>query len=54
MRLLEKRTRFREWPLASIIPDREAFFAFLQERWPPFLDRLAVPAAAREDPPSER
>ena len=54
VRLLEKRTRFREWPLASIIPDREAFFAFLQERWPPFLDRLAVPAAAREDPPSER
>ena len=54
VRLLEKRTRFREWPLASIIPDREAFFAFLQERWPLFLDRLAVPAAAREDPPSER
>ena len=54
VRLLEKRTCFREWRLASIIPDREAFFAFLQERWPPFLDRLAVPAAAREDPPSER
>ena len=53
MRLLEERPRFREWPLASIVPDREAFFAFLQERWPPFLDRLAVPSADREEPPSE-
>lgn len=32
---------FEGWPLDSIIPDREAFFAFLQERWPIFLDRSA-------------
>ena len=38
MRLLEKRTCFREWRLASIIPDREAFFAFLQD----VLPRVAV------------
>ena len=27
---------FKEWPLEAIIPDREAFFSFLQERWPIF------------------
>ena len=27
---LAQRSRFRDWPLARIIPDREAFFAFLQ------------------------
>ena len=52
--LLEKRQRLRAWPLANIIPDREAFFAFLQERWPPYLDRMAAPAAARERPSAAR
>ncbi|MCK4485926.1 MAG: BREX-3 system phosphatase PglZ [Desulfobacterales bacterium] len=32
---------FEDWPLENIVPDRAAFFAFLQERWPIFLDRLA-------------
>ena len=32
---------FENWPLEEIVPDREAFFAFLQERWPVFLDRAA-------------
>ncbi len=32
--------RFAGWPLEAIVPDRTAFFAFLQERWPLFLDRL--------------
>ncbi len=31
--------RFPDWPLEQIVPDREAFFAFLQERWPVFLRR---------------
>lgn len=34
---------FEDWPLETIIPNREAFFAFLQERWPVFLDFLAKP-----------
>ena len=51
---LGRRPRFRDWPLARIISDREAFFAFLQERWLPFLDRLTEPSAVREDPPSVR
>lgn len=49
---LVRKPRFRNWPLSSIIPDREAFFAFLQERWPHFLDRLATPSAVREEPPA--
>ena len=31
-----------DWPLESIVSDRQAFFTFLQERWPIFLDRLAA------------
>ena len=37
---LQRNPAFRPWPLAQIVPDRDAFFAFLQERWPIFLDRL--------------
>ena len=37
---------FDSWPIATVVPDREAFFAFLQERWPLFLDRLAGDAKA--------
>ena len=39
--LLRRGGVFASWPLATILPDRDAFFAFLQERWPRFLDRLA-------------
>ena len=47
---LAKRSRFREWPLARIVPDREAFFAFLQERWPSFLDGMTADGGVREGP----
>ncbi len=33
---------FEDWPLEKIVPDREAFFVFLQERWPIFLNRSAT------------
>jgi hypothetical protein len=36
------------WPLEDIVPDEEAFFAFLQERWPVFLSRLSKVDLARE------
>ena len=39
--LLRQGGAFASWPLEAILPDRDAFFAFLQERWPLFLDRLA-------------
>ncbi len=30
---------FQTWPLETILPDRQAFFTFLQERWPRFVRR---------------
>ena len=39
VQVLQQDPVFAQWPLAQIVPDREAFFAFLQERWPIFLDR---------------
>ena len=39
--LLRQGGAFASWPLETVLPDRDAFFAFLQERWPLFLDRLA-------------
>ena len=38
VQLLRRRVNFEDWPLEIIVPDRQAFFAFLQERWPIFLD----------------
>lgn len=38
--LLQAQPGFREWPLAQIIPERAAFLAFLQERWPAFLQQI--------------
>ncbi|MEW6273804.1 MAG: BREX-3 system phosphatase PglZ [Bacillota bacterium] len=42
IQLLRQDGTFDGWPLEAIVPDREAFFAFLQERWPVFLDRIAA------------
>ena len=39
--LLRRSGGFDSWPLEAIVPNREAFFSFLQERWPLFLNRLA-------------
>ena len=36
--LLKQNTIFSNWPLEDIVPDRTAFWAFLQERWPAYLD----------------
>jgi hypothetical protein len=38
--ILRQTNSFDDWPLEVLAADREAFFAFLQERWPIFLDRL--------------
>jgi hypothetical protein len=42
IQLLRQNSTFDSWPLEIIIPDRELFFSFLQERWPMFLDREAA------------
>jgi len=39
IQVLRQNDGFEGWPLDFIIPDREAFYAFFQERWPIFLDR---------------
>ncbi len=51
IQVLRRSGRFEDWPLEAIIPDAQAFFAFLQERWPVFLDSLAKPKddAVHED-----
>lgn len=42
IQLLRQSNVFEDWPLETLVSDREAFFAFLQERWPIFLDREAA------------
>ena len=42
IQVLRQNGLFKKWPLDKIISDREAFFVFLQERWPAFLDRMAA------------
>jgi hypothetical protein len=44
VQVLRQSSTFDSWPIGTIVPDREAFFAFLQERWPLFLNRLAANA----------
>lgn len=51
IQLLRQNNAFDDWPLETLVTDREAFFAFLQERWPIFLDREAAKGTSgvRED-----
>jgi hypothetical protein len=37
IQVLKGHDGFKAWPLSEIVPDDEAFFTFLQERWPVFL-----------------
>ncbi|MFM7471748.1 MAG: BREX-3 system phosphatase PglZ [Nodosilinea sp.] len=40
IQFLQDYPEFKTWPVSEIVSDAEAFFAFLQERWPIFLTRL--------------
>lgn len=51
--VLKARDSFRNWPLEEIIPEEEAFFAFLQERWPVYLDRQFSETETESEPESE-
>lgn len=51
VRVLREHGGFKAWPLDEIVPDEEAFFAFLQERWPVFLGRLIKADQVRDDSP---
>ena len=41
VQVLRQQYAFHSWPLDEIVPDDKAFFAFLQERWPVFLNSLS-------------
>lgn len=51
IQVLKGHDGFKAWLLSEIVPDDEAFFAFLQERWPLFLSRLGSAHQVREDSP---
>lgn len=51
IQVLKGHDGFKAWPLSEIVPDDEAFFAFLQERWPLFLSRIGSANQVREDSP---
>lgn len=36
---LKEAGHFQDWPLEKLVPDRDLFFAFLEERWPIFVER---------------
>ena len=42
IQILRQTDSFAGWPLERIVPYREAFLSFLQERWPLFLNRGQV------------
>jgi len=50
VQLLKENNHFHDWPLDIIVFDDKAFFAFLQERWPVFLDRLSHGNQTFEEP----
>lgn len=51
--VLKEQGNFQSWPLDAVVKDEEAFFAFIQERWPVFLESRrrtsADPNTAGED-----
>ncbi len=51
IQILKGYDRFKAWPLSDIVSDDEAFFAFLQERWPFFLSQLGSINHVWEDSP---
>jgi hypothetical protein len=51
IQVLKGHDGFKAWPLSEIVPDDEAFFAFLQERWPLFLSRLGSANQVQKDSP---
>ncbi len=51
IQVLKGHDEFKPWPLSEIVPDGEAFFAFMQERWPIFLSEFANIDQVRETSP---
>ncbi|NQV32390.1 MAG: BREX-3 system phosphatase PglZ [Phycisphaeraceae bacterium] len=47
--VLKDNSGFKTWPISEIVKDGEAFFTFLQERWPLFLSSLGGDNRIREE-----
>lgn len=47
---LRERHLFQDWPLETIIPDRQAFFTFLQLRWSHFVRRQLTTSKQAAEP----
>ena len=47
--VFESSGSFKGWSLSQIIPDAEQFFAFIQERWPIFLENFKQDNQVKED-----
>jgi hypothetical protein len=54
VRILRQNDIFDNWPLENIIPNREDFFAFLQERWSLYLDNLAKDKEKKSKEPGDK
>lgn len=52
VQILKNQPLFALWPLDQIVSDDKAFFDFLQERWPVFLDRVDERTANQLHEPS--
>lgn len=48
---LRKNPQLAQWPLEEILPNRSAFFRFLQDRWLPFVQRQLVRNGISSDLP---
>ena len=48
---LQKNSQLAQWPLEEILPNRAAFFRFLQDRWLPFVQRQLVQNGISSDLP---
>jgi hypothetical protein len=42
VKILKNKKIFDDWQLEKIVPDKEAFLAFLQERWAPFVESTLI------------
>ncbi len=49
--LLARNPNWQAWPLERIVPNRNAFFRFLEERWPHFLIARGIEVVPGREPP---
>jgi hypothetical protein len=41
LQLIQPLLAFKQWPLKTLLSERDTFFKFLQERWPIFIDHIS-------------